>query len=500
MRGTACVLLSNLLFTAASASFKVREEHKTAFLGEDIHLEIPGGPAGRVVFRPRGNASAEVPLLWAGRVLQPRARLNSHGHLVLDDVREEDRGVYVVHGEDGEALRRLVLDVKDCAVEDVVKYGDTYYIRLNQVSGPVSLEWRPVWAPRGNASEPSRAPAALLFRHTLVLADAYAGRLSVTERAVELRSVGVADEGSFTVRDAQGKVRRRNCLHVREHQDFLRPSEGADVTVNLYLQHHRVNVLYRPKRGDGGRQRTLLEGGVPVSPPDPQLARRLSAQGSRMLIRKVRRSDEGVFEITDLAGFPVAHVYVDVVDSELPPLTLAVLSLLSLLALMVSVCLLSCLYKVHQRKEKKKKLLLLAEAAQRADKGDGQAFRQVVQQAYSRFTEESLTASLAAAAECHKAGQDTQVAVKDLETSKVYPDLHVLEMSDSGVDSGLPLDSDTDAAVTCASRQPLLDAGSSPSPAPEDRREAPVAEADGDARPTAGDETAAEDGELNEDA
>ncbi|XP_077364308.1 uncharacterized protein LOC144008101 isoform X2 [Festucalex cinctus] len=374
MRGTACVLLSNLLCMAASASFKVKEEHRTAFFGEDIHIDIPPGDLGAVTFRPKANKSAEVALFRGGKVLNRRARLNPYGHLVLEDVQEEDEGVYVVSRTEG-VLRRLILNVRDCAVEEVVKYGDTYYIHLNQVQGPISLEFRPGPVHHGNHSDflhATEPPAALLFRHTLVLADAYSGRLSVTDKSVALHSVKMADEGSFTVRDHEGKVRRRNCLHVREHQDFLHPFNGADMTVKLYLHHAEVNVVYRPKSGH--QDRPILERGVLVTAEDPQLAGRVSVDGSELLVKKVRGSDVGVFKITDLAGFPVAHVYVEVVASRLPPLTVAVLSLLSLLAFMLLVCLLSCLYKVHKRNEKNKKLTLLA---QQAGKGEeGEAFRQ----------------------------------------------------------------------------------------------------------------------------
>ncbi|XP_019726450.1 uncharacterized protein LOC109516382 isoform X1 [Hippocampus comes] len=503
MRGMACVLLSNLLCTAASASFKVKEEHRTAFFGEDIHIDIPAGDVGQVVFRPKTNKSVEVPLLRAGKVLHRRARLNPYGHLVLDDVQEEDEGVYVVSRNEG-VLRRLTLDVRDCAVEEVVKYGDTYYIHLNQVQGPISLEFRPGPVRHVNHSDflhATEPPAALLFRHTLVLADAYAGRLSVTDKSVALHSVKMADEGSFTVRDHEGKVRRRNCLHVREHQDFLHPSNGADMTVKLYLDHGEVNVVYRPKSGH--QDRPILERGVLVTPPESQLAGRVSVDGSELLLRKVRGSDEGVFKITDLAGFPVAHVYVDVVASKLPPLTLAVLSLLSLLAFMLLLCLLSCLYKVHKRNEKNKKLTLLA---QQAGKGEeGEAFRQVVHEAYSRFTEESLAQST-----CNKPAEDSDVTIKGVEVSKaggykaLTSDTNFLEMSDSGVDSGLPPDSDTDATVTFASHKPLLDAHF---PSPVSERDLPDGLAaatvpDGDVRtpvdPPTGDETAAEGGEAEQ--
>jgi len=60
--------------------------------------------------------------------------------------------------------------------------------------------------------------------------------------------------------------------------------------------------------------------------------------------------------------------------SKLPPLTVAVLCLLGVIAFMLLLCLLSCVYRMHERKEKSKKLTLLA---QQADKGGGEAFRQV---------------------------------------------------------------------------------------------------------------------------
>lgn len=86
---------------------------------------------------------------------------------------------------------------------------------------------------------------------------------------------------------------------------------------------------------------------------------------------------------------------------------------------------------------------------------------QVVHEAYSRFTEESLTQSV-----CEKPTESTEVTIKGLEVSKpgryqTLPSDHLLELSDSGVEftnASLPLDSDTDAATTYASHKPLLNA------------------------------------------
>lgn len=68
---------------------------------------------GEVVFRPRTNRSAEVVLLRAGTVVNPRGRINSLGHLVLEDVQEEDEGLYVVrNASDPGAAQRLLLIVR----------------------------------------------------------------------------------------------------------------------------------------------------------------------------------------------------------------------------------------------------------------------------------------------------------------------------------------------------------------------------------------------------
>ncbi|XP_032392195.1 uncharacterized protein LOC116702163 isoform X2 [Etheostoma spectabile] len=450
MKVISAAVLSALLCT-------VKKEDKTAFFGEDIHIDVPPGNLGEVVFKPRTNRSAEVVLLRAGVVVTPRGHLNSLGHLVLEDMQEEDEGEYIIRNTDHpNAVKHLNLFVRDCSLEQVVKYGETYYIHLNQVEGPITLEFRPglVQANHSEIHDTVEPPPVVLYNQTAVLAD-YVDRLSVSEKRVTLHSVRMTDEGSFTVLDREGKVKRRNCLNVREHQNFLHLSHGENLKVKLYRQYSNVNIVYRPKSGN--QDQVILDKGVLVTPLEPQLEGRLTVEGSELSIKKVQVADSGVFKVTDLAGFPVAHVYIEVEAYKLPPLTVAILSLLSVIAFMLLVCLLSCIYRVHKRNEKNKKLILLA---QQAGKGDGEAFRQVVHDAYNKYTEESLMESVS-----EKPTETTEVTIKGLEVSKPgrYHTLssdNFLEMSDSGVEfthSGLPLDSDTDA-MTYASHKPLLNA------------------------------------------
>lgn len=63
----------------------------------------------------------------------------------------------------------------------------------------------------------------VLYNQTAVLAEEYVGRLVVSEQKVTLHAVRMTDEGSFTVLDREGKVRRRNCLNVRGEPGSVRP-------------------------------------------------------------------------------------------------------------------------------------------------------------------------------------------------------------------------------------------------------------------------------------
>lgn len=460
-------MLCSLFCSVMLASAKVKDEHRTAFFGEDLYINVPPKELGELVFRPRTNRSLEVVLLQGGQVVMqpqplsnmsgPEVRLISPGHITLENLQEKDEGLYIIKTNASTIVKKLIVIVRDCAVEKIIKYGDHYDIHLNHVEGPIALEFRPSAVPTNQTDTvPTEPPPVLLFNQTVLLEE-YEGRLSVSEKKVTLRSVRMSDEGSYAVMDRSGKVRGRNCLNVREHQNFMRLTYGSNFTVNLYLHHSNLNVVYRPKSSN--QDRPIVEQGVVVSPLDSQLEGRLSVEGAVIHMKKLQESDTGVFKVTDLAGFSVAHVYIEVEPYKLPPLTVAILSLLGLVAFMLLVCLLSCLYKVHKRNEKNKKLLLLA---QQSGKGDGEAFRQVVHEAYTRFTEESLMQSV-----CDQPSESTEVTIKGLEVSKpgryqaLTSDNNLLEMSDSGVEftsSALPLDSDTDGGMTYASHKPLLNA------------------------------------------
>ncbi|TNN51990.1 hypothetical protein EYF80_037796 [Liparis tanakae] len=145
---------------------------------------------------------------------------------------------------------------------------------------------------------------------TAVLAEEYVGRLGVSAKRVTLHAVRMKDEGSFTVLDRDGKIRMRNCLNVREHQDFADLSHGENLKIKLYLNHSDVSIVYRRKSDN--QDRLILDRGVLVTPMDPLLEGRLIVEGSQLVLKKVQPADTGVFKVTDLEGFPVVHSHIEV--------------------------------------------------------------------------------------------------------------------------------------------------------------------------------------------
>lgn len=91
----------------------VKQEHRTAFFGEDIYIDFPKGTVGEVVFQPKNNQSVEVVLVREGQKVDSRVTINSLGHLVLEDVQKKDEGAYVVRNSSNPgAAKQLILHVQ----------------------------------------------------------------------------------------------------------------------------------------------------------------------------------------------------------------------------------------------------------------------------------------------------------------------------------------------------------------------------------------------------
>ncbi|XP_076865687.1 uncharacterized protein LOC143517264 [Brachyhypopomus gauderio] len=442
-------VLCTLLCSAYSATIKAKDDHRTAFFGEDIHIPLPAMETTEVVFKPRLEPLSEIIFFQNKQLLNSRAKVNFHiSHLVLEDVGEDDEGTYVVTNSAAPAdVRRIILIVRDCATETTVKYGETYHITLNDITGPYTLEFRPSTI-HVNQTE---TPAVVLLNHSMIPIEEYRNRLSASEKKINLHLVTGTDEGSYTILDNDGKVRKRTCLNVKEHQTFVHLQYDGTLKIKLYINYTKINMIYTP---DIDHIPRIILGTGELLPLDPMLDGRVSVDGSMFYLKKVKVSDMGIFRLTDLSDFHIADVYVDVEPYKLPQLYVVILSLVGLLAFLLLVCLISCQIKVHHREARARKIALIA---QQAGKGDGKAFREVVHEAYSRFTEESTLQST-----WENNTQSTEVEIKGLEVSTAgryhtfLPENNLVEMTDSA----LPLDSDTDMPQSYVSPKFLFDSDS----------------------------------------
>lgn len=119
--------------------FKV--ERRTAFFGEDIFFLVPPGNVSEVVFKPRTNNSAEVVLLQAGKVVSPRCHISSLGHLVLEDAKEEDEGLYIFRNISGpNTPKHIVLAVKGELSVHLSVFSSSRLLLLCSSTDPV--QWR----------------------------------------------------------------------------------------------------------------------------------------------------------------------------------------------------------------------------------------------------------------------------------------------------------------------------------------------------------------------
>ncbi|XP_016425852.1 uncharacterized protein LOC107754047 [Sinocyclocheilus rhinocerous] len=413
--GIACVaVISTLLCSVLSSTIKAKDEHRTVLFGEDVHIPVPALDTTEVLFKPRVDALLGRVLLRDGKILDSRSKLNVHiSHLILEDVGEEDEGTYVVKNSAALAdVRRIILIVRDCALETVVKYGDTYHIPINPSIGPYTLKFRP--EAQTPVYQTTEEPPVLLLNQTGIPTQAYKHRLTVGEKRVSLGLVTGADEGSYTVVDSDEKVQTRACLDVKAHQIFVHLNYGKTLKIRLHVDYTKVKMVYFTDTDY--KERLIMDQGELTAPVDSAFEGRESVEGSMFYLKKVKVGDNGVFRVMDSSGFRIADVYLHVEPYKLPQLYLAIISLV---------------------------------------------FRQVVHEAYTRFTKEPTVQST-----WENNTESTEVEIKGLEVSKpgqyhaLQSDKNFLEMNDSGVEfnsSALPLDSDADVPDNLASHKILLE-------------------------------------------
>lgn len=438
-------LVLGLLLSAANSApvpGTSPKEDSISFLSEAFHISLPRGSPD-VVFQPTvGSARGELVLMKAGEVQSPRAKLNQlQNFLVLDNIGETDEGLYIVTSQDPDnnstITRTINLIVRDCTMEQKVKYGDSFSIRLNDVSSPISLEFRPISVEANETSRP-----ALSLMGTNDYQPGYENRLLVTDSQVTLQSVTGADEGSYTIVDSNGKAREKVCLNVKEYQNFHEVPYGGTLKFTLLQNSSLVRLIYIPD--SDSKPWVIMDKGNLTIPENTGLQDRLTVDGSMCILEGVKSSDAGVFELRDLDGFLIAKNHLKVEPFKLPPLYVTLIALVALVVLMLLICLLACIVKIRKRAEKSR---AIEKIAKNAGQEEGDAFRQVVKDACKQAEDANVQS---VKEDITEKSQSTEVSIKGLEVSskEVTAFDKNLETSDSGVGfntTALPLDSDTEA-------------------------------------------------------
>lgn len=468
---TSVAVLSVLLTTALSVPVQSQEETEKLFQGEDFHIWLRSLKM-EVTYRNRSaphSQTSDEPLMREGKSVSSRAQLNSHlSHLIIESVSEADEGLYTIQDPDNpEDVRRINLIVRDCSNEQTLKYGDNYHIPLD-VPFPVTLEYRPLSVEANQTSK----PALILMTASKTTRDGYQDRIIISEKHITLRAVTGADEGSYTILVGKGNVHWKMCLNVREHLHFLELPQGKRMKINLIMNSSLLEMNYTRNSDPAPRtpHRLMDKGNFTNAQTELGFEGRISLDGNVFFLDDIKASDAGEFKVTDILGFTVTIVHLELKPFKLEKLYVAIIALLAFVVFLLLACLVSCLFKVRKRAKRNAALEKLAK------EDDGEAFRQVVKN-ITKLSEESKHSQ----ADTTEKSQSTEVDIKGLEVSSKEVGVGNLETSDSGVgfNTALPLDTDTDAADA------LPDSEAASITAPVETKSAPPPPAAAAAQPTA---------------
>ncbi|XP_061573924.1 uncharacterized protein si:dkeyp-77h1.4 [Cololabis saira] len=418
-------------------SFHYDENSRTLFHGEDFHILLPSQDV-EVTFKNKSDPRTPVIMMRERKVVSSRARPNLHlNHLIIEAVGEGDEGVYIMTNPNNPAdVKQISLIVRDCTIEQVIKYGDSFRIPLVGVNPPITVDYKPSAV---EANE-TASPATVVLPAAGTSPEPYRGRIHATEHLLTLSAVTGADEGSYTVMDDKGVIQKKVCLNVKEDKHFVTVSYGERLKINLMFNSSLVQLYCIPST-DATPVLLMDKGQFTSAQTTLGFNDRLSLEGSLVILDQVKGTDPNMFVIKDSKGFTVSTVQVEVKPYRLESLYVAIIALLGLLAFLLLVCLLSCLIKVKKRAKRSAALEKLAENAGKED--EGEAFRQVVKN-ITKLSEESKHSQ----ADTTEKSQSTEVDIKGLEVSSKEVGVGNLETSDSGVgfNTALPLDTDTEAA------------------------------------------------------
>ncbi|XP_061755906.1 uncharacterized protein LOC133552620 isoform X2 [Nerophis ophidion] len=294
-----------------------REEVQMVCAGKEFHLPVYS-TSRTVTFTPNPAGPRRV-LLEKTYVRDPRFKWTKDKMLVLKDVTHADQGLYSIKLGSGFTYETVRLTVSECVKSNYRKYGENFEYNIPN-NGSV-LEF----APRGTPSEAMPIVLWNLTNHDTSVAGRGRllrdGKLWVAERVTQ------ADQGNYTVRDAEGTVVSHITLIVGGHIFNVTHNSKGSLALPLFLPVPQAYLMFTairrpdeswldPSDPRRGPSQLVHEGQITNQDPRFRGLVSIGRNGSTnvVVIARLTPSHDGVYEIRDRDGNLVSSTWLQVTE------------------------------------------------------------------------------------------------------------------------------------------------------------------------------------------
>ncbi|XP_077388999.1 uncharacterized protein LOC144026286 isoform X3 [Festucalex cinctus] len=312
------VVLCNLPFAVGWVVLGDREEVQVVCAGKEFRLPVYS--TSRTVTFTRDSVGPRRVLLEKTIVSDPRFEWTKDKMLVLKNVTHADQGLYSIKLSSGFTYETVRLTVSECIKSFYRNYGENFEHNIPENS--FVLEF----VPRGAPSE--AMPIVLWNRTDPDTAVAGRGRLLRDRKVWVADRVTQADQGNYTVRDAEGKVLSRSTLTVRHTFNVTRFTKES-LNLPLFLPVPRAYLIFTPIRHPDESSLGPFDSKPPRGPvqlmreghiTDHDMRYRglvsVARNGSinEVVIARLTSRHDGVYEIRDINGNLVSSTLLQVIE------------------------------------------------------------------------------------------------------------------------------------------------------------------------------------------
>ncbi|XP_051940201.1 uncharacterized protein LOC127613148 isoform X2 [Hippocampus zosterae] len=312
-------VLYSLPFAVGWVVLGDREEVQMVCAGKEFRLPVYS--TSRTVTFTQNSAGPKRILLEKTIVNDPRFKWTKDKMLVLKNVTHADQGLYSIKLSSGFTYETVRLTVSECIKSYYRNYGETFEHNIPENS--FVLEF----APRGAPSE--AMPIVLWNRTDPDTSVVGRGRLLRDRKVWVADRVTQADQGNYTVRDAEGKVLSRSTLTVRGHTFNVTRFTKESLNLPLFLPVPRAYLIFTPTRHLDESSLGPFDSKPPRSPvqlmreghiTDHDMRYRglvsVGRNGSvnEVVIARLTSRHDGVYEIRDIHGNLVSSTLLQVIE------------------------------------------------------------------------------------------------------------------------------------------------------------------------------------------